>query len=114
MGFFGASCYIHDALSELVKIAGAAGCLLLGSVWRLTRSFAPQLEHRKFESSVIGRLRWSGIYLSRFSKVLPAKAIPTKMIPASASVRIELRAIPKPKWATISNMIAVITAVTNT
>jgi hypothetical protein len=27
MGFFGASCYIQDALSELVKIAGAAGCL---------------------------------------------------------------------------------------
>jgi len=59
-------------------------------------------------------LRWSGIYLFRFSKVKPAKAIPTKMIPASASVRIVLRAMPRPKCATTTNIVATITAVPST
>src|ERR1035438_10306117 len=42
-------------------------------------------------------------HLSLFSKGLPAKAIPTKMMPTSASVRIVLRAMPRPKCATTTN-----------
>ena len=43
-------------------------------------------------------------YLFRFSKVLPAKTITTKMMPASASVRIVLRAMPRPKCPTTPKM----------
>ena len=53
-------------------------------------------------------------YLFRFSKVLPAKTITTKMMPASASVRIVLRAMPRPKCATTPKMVATVTAVPST
>lgn len=57
--------------------------------------------------------QWSAIYFFRLSKELPAKAAPVKIIPASASVRIVLRAIPKPKWTTMIKKVAAITAVTS-
>ena len=53
-------------------------------------------------------------YLFRFSKVLPANTITTKMMLASASVRIALRAMPRPKCATTPKTVATVTAVPST
>ena len=58
----------------------------------------------------IGAKQQPSVYLFRFSKVLTANTIPKKMMPSSASVRMVLRAMPRPKCATTPNMVATMTA----